>query len=75
MQYICKCTSVSNSVYGELRNIGKILNSILDCSIADSIWFSRYHKGNLLFTGKLEMISVGFFTGVCNIFFAQIASK
>lgn len=75
MQYICKCTSVSNSVYGELQNIGKILNSILDCSIAYSIWFSRYHKGNLLFTCKLEMISVGFFTGVCNSFFAHFASK
>lgn len=75
MQYICKCTSVSNSVYGDLQNIGKIFNSILDCSIAYSIWFFRYHKGNLLFTGKLEMISVGFFTGVCNSFFAHFASK
>lgn len=75
MQYICKCTSVSNSVNGDLQNIGKIFNSILDCSIAYSIRFSRYHKGNLLFTGKLEMISVGFFTGVCNSFFAHFASK
>lgn len=75
MQYICKCTSVSNSVNGDLQNIGKIFNSILDCSIAYSIWFSRYHKGNLLFTGKLEMISVGFFTGVCNSFFAHFACK
>lgn len=75
MQYICKCTSVSNSVNGDLQNIGKNFNSILDCSIAYSIWFSRYHKGNLLFTGKLEMISVGFFTGVCNSFFAHFASK
>lgn len=75
MQYICKCTSVSNSVYGDLQNIGNIFNSILDCPIAYSIWFSRYHKGNLLFIGKLEMISVGFFTGVCNSFFAHFASK
>lgn len=71
MQYICKCTSVSNSVYGELQNIGKVFNSILDCSIAYSIWFARYHKGNLLYNGKFEMITLGFFTGVCNGFFVS----
>ena len=66
-----------DTFYSELRNSGKVFNSLLNSSIGYRIWSNKYHirfdsrswgylGESLVFTGKCELISM-FCEATCNM--------